>query len=963
MADPTLRPGTPERRQLTVLFTDLCGSTELGRTLEMETYADLLERVRQVWREAARRYGGLVLRTQGDGAMMVFGYPLPGESDGRQAADAALEIHRQLGELPLPPEAGLTQLRARSGIHAGVALVAPGDLERGRFDLVGDVANTAAKLEQAAAPGQILASLPAVGPHAGLFTHEPVTTRDGLGAIAISGRSGLARRIEATTRRGLTPLLGRLAPLQALADFIADPGARCLVVTAPAGHGKTRLLDEWRTRTAHWPGLWLSGTCEQFQDAEALQPFTQMLRRLPPAAGPGAQGTPPAAQAEALLATFEQLCRQQPVLMVLDDWQWADDASRLLLQGLLDLPAGPRIVLAARPQADGAPWVAQVPVVALAPLDAPDSARAVQGWLPDADPFLVRRIHGYSGGVPLYIEELCHAATAANLARLLEGHDASPQSWLKALVTTRLARLDDGTARLVRTAAVIGNEVPGWLLGVAAGEPLSPTTLQRLADTDFLVVADAATGLLRFRHGVSRDAVYESIGLQARRQLHECVHDALRAQPGPPDWVALARHSRGAGRWAEAAASAEQAGDQALAASAMDNARAQYQAALAALDRQPTTDPSALRRWCAVAAKLGMTCVFDPLSLGGDTRHFERAVALAGTLGDLALQARARYWLGYILYGLGRYRDALHQAQQGLALARQAEDAALATQIEAMLGQILAGCCAYDEALQRLAAAIEAKRQRARPGSGVAIGSAYALACEGAIHADRGAFGTAGARFDEALRLLGTTRHPVGNSVRNWVAVAAIWQGDWPTAQRIAVDSVRIAETTRALLLLAVSRSTLGYARWCEDGRRESLQLLDDAVSWMAARRGQMFTSLHFGWLAEALAAVGETARCRTLAAHVLRRARDGERLGEATVCRTLALLAARAGHAARAQRWLARADASAQARGSAREAALNRLAQARVQGDGAAMAAALSALGQAGVRLPRRSLLAGEQA
>jgi class 3 adenylate cyclase/tetratricopeptide (TPR) repeat protein len=923
---------TARRQMLTVLFTDLCGSTELCRHLEVEHYAELLEQLRALWHAVAEQHHGLVLRSQGDGAMIVFGHPQAGELDSLHAAEAALQIHA--GVAALRPEGWPHALAAHSGIHAGVVLVAPGDLERGRFDLIGDVANTAAKLEQAAAPGQIVASLQALGPNAGMLLLQPLPGGDN---VRVLGRSAARRRFDATAQRGLTPLLGRDAPVRRLEAFLRDAdGPRCALVTAPAGLGKTRLLAELAQRG--WGGITrvLQGSCERTLGAEVMQPFAQILRA--GLAQPGLTDAQAAAWQQALAGgkvdsyreLLEEAAAGGPLLLVLDDWQWADDASRRLLQLLRALPAGPRLLLTARPQDDGLPWVADALQLELVPLDAAQTASAVRRWLPAADPFLVQRIHAHSGGVPLYIEELCHSATADTLAQALEPHAAAPGAWMAALVTSRQARLAPDAAALLHAAAVIGKDVPLALLQAVV--PVQPQALDQLAQAD-LLYPDAQQPWLRFKHGITHDAVYQGIGLYERRALHQRVLAALQAG-GDADGALvepLAHHSWGAGLWLPAAEHAERAGDRAAQSFAMDRARQHYRAALRALARVPQPTRAQRLQACTLSAKLGLACIFDPLSLGNDLSPFEQAVATARELEDAQAEAHALYWLAYMHYGLGRFREGRDLARAALRLAEQLGDVPLAAQIEAVLGQILHGSCDYDEALALMQRALAGKRARARPGSGTAIGSAYTLACLGSIHADRGDFGAAQQAFDEALHLLGDSSHPVGNSVRNWYAVALIWQQRWHEAERVALDSVRIGEDTHALLLLAVSRSTLGYARWRASGGADALQLFRDAVGWMIARRGEMFTSLHVGWLVEALVASGRVAEARPLAAHVLRRARRGERLGEGITARAMAREAAARGDGAAQRRWLARAEAAARSRGSAREAALNETLRAEL--------------------------------
>jgi ATP/maltotriose-dependent transcriptional regulator MalT len=180
----------------------------------------------------------------------------------------------------------------------------------------------------------------------------------------------------------------------------------------------------------------------------------------------------------------------------------------------------------------------------------------------------------------------------------------------------------------------------------------------------------------------------------------------------------------------------------------------------------------------------------------------------------------------------------------------------------------------------------------------------------------------------------------VANSVRNWVAIALVWQGRWSEAVEFATESARIAENTRSLLLLVICRAAAGYARWAGSGDSAGLTQVADAVNWMGARGGRFYSSLYHGWLADAYATCGDAAGARRHSAQVLQRSREGERLGEASACRALTRLCLRDGDTARARRWLERAEHSARLRDSRREAALNLAARAgllRWQGDEAA--------------------------
>jgi tetratricopeptide (TPR) repeat protein len=971
------------RYRLTLLFTDIAGSTRLGRIMEPEDYADLMEKVRGIWGVAVDHHGGRIVRTQGDGALVIFGFPSSGEDDGRRAVEAALDIHDQVLALKIAslPQSMLP-LQMHSGIHAGTVLLSEGDIERGRFDLTGDVANTAAHLSNFAQSGQILASIGALGPHENFFELDPPP----LGAEAreppteyraVLRRSGVRNRFDATARRGMTPFIGRGESMARIKKFLlhsnpmATANQRCLVVVGTAGLGKTRLLQEAISQHYLPSTSLLRGGCESYLGAEVLQPFAQMVRsffgvseRLPMAAlsantlqllnvwrnhlsgaseslmsliasdaDQSGKRVTTGGMVGDLLAFFTALAGQAPVLMLIDDWQWADDASLQLMGALLQIPSAPSIILASRPRAGGQDWIVGAEHLHLTPFVESETWLAVRRWLPHADPFLCSKIHSYSGGVPLFVEELCHSASADTLSKAMEDQGAV-QSWLATLVASRVGRLPQILADFIRAAAVIGNHVPLWLMGAILARVPTREELDALAEADFLYPAETP-GVLRFKHGITRDAVYQSIGLHERTALHKAVLVALSlASDGAESdeaVEALAHHSRGAGLWDQAAGFAERAGDKATAAFALDRGRAQYQFAMKALDRisQPTREQEL--RWCQLANKLGMICVFDPLALGNDLSVFERAVELSQDLGDLRVLARAKYLLAYICYSCGRFRESLLHIREALVLARQASEARLAVQIEATLGQVLAATCDYDNAIELINVAVDAKRQRSRPRGGLAMGSAYALACKGGIFADRGDFSLAHACFDEAIDLLDGSTHPVGNSVRNWIAVAYNWQGRWSEAKRVAADSLRIAENTRALLLLSAARSSAGYAAWAEDDSPIGLEQLGEAMRWMDERQGRFYTSIYFGWLVAASTAQAQFDSARGHAFKVFQRARQGERLGEAVACRSLAWAAIVGNHENAAARWMRRAETAATLRGSPREEALNQLVQGQI--------------------------------
>ncbi|HUN92013.1 MAG TPA: AAA family ATPase [Burkholderiaceae bacterium] len=969
---------TGTRRLVTALFSDVCGSTRIAESLEPEDYAQLLGSFREIWRTTISEHGGKIVSIQGDGVFAVFGYPDTHEDDARRAVDAALDIHDRVRRLRVPENSRTRPaVQMHSGVHAGTVVISEGDPEIGRLDLSGDITNTAARLAAAAGVGQVLVSEESLGPYAQFFelgecTKQVLRGRSTpLSTVAVLRRANVSRRFDATARRGLTPFIGRQTVLRALRRFLdTDPPAAtpCFVIVAAAGLGKSRVLEELAREIDVERFLVLRGGCEKYLDARVLQPFAQMLQCLlgvtsrTAAPQPGTSSLPggnlsgleveaarllqlpgfehmvtgPSADAGGVVdrfgSLFKALASSRRLVMLVDDWQWADSASRRLMEYLLHEVGGLHVILAGRPREESAEWIAGAPHLVLTPFAASESVAAIRRWLPEADPFLAGSVHAYAGGVPLFIEEICHSVAAGGPLRSPQ-HQGRPQAWLASLIASRLDRLPADLGRMVRASAVIGNVIPIDLLQRVLGKSCDDSELRALAEADFLYPDDRA-GTLRFKHGITRDAVYEATGLGDRTAWHSRTYAALLEQARDSEredaLEGLAYHGRGAGNWDRAAHFAERAGDKAMAAFALDRARSQYLAAMEALDREPAMSSEQGLRWCLLANKLAMVGIFDPLAFDNDLSVFERAVQLAARIGDEQAIARSMYWLGYMCYGFGRLRAGVDHARDALSKARALSDAPLSAQISAALGQMLVATCDYNEAIPLIDAAVTAKRRRSRLGGGMAVGSAYALSCKGSALADQGDFAGAHQCFDEAMLLLGESMHPVGTSVRNWICVANVWQGHWERAEFIAVEGGRIAENTRGLLLLAVSRAVAGYSRWAGSGLRAGLDQLRDAVRWMEARRGDFYASLFYGWLVEACIAEDQIDEARRHAARLLRRSREGERLGEAVGCRALAIAAARSGDTARCEQWMARAERSTDIRRSRRESALNLFARAQ---------------------------------
>ncbi len=948
MDEPSSEPQTdaePGRRYLTLLFADLSQSTELVELMEAEQYAATLAALRNIYQVSIPRHGGVVVRVMGDGLLAMFGYPNTRETDGRDAVSAALELHQRVRELRLPLPQG-RRLALHSGVHAGLVLVKRGDVDLGRYELFGPVPHVASRLSDRAAADQILVSEETLGPASRFFVTGPPQWMQLKGRAApllvyrVDALAELADRLGPLGRHASSVFVGRQGELHRLGQAMDQAIARrmrCVAVAGAPGMGKTRLIEHFLSQVVQRGCRVLRGYCDSSLGAVPLQPFAHMLQALAGTAAPHS--------AEAFAALFLQLAEEQPLLLFVDDWQWADDASHLVLALLRAQPDHTLLVVTSTraTAAAGVPAAADE-TIDLPPLTDAETHAAIAYHLPGADPFVVAEITRQADGNPLYIEELCHSAARGEVAHLA-GKLAAGAGWLTRLVESRVQRLTPPQIELLRVAAVIGNVVPAALLQRLTGQATDGTQMLALAQQDFLFPGERA-GTLRFKHGLTRDIIYDAVGLATRQGLHLNIARALRsdighsmragagdgvvdgAQDSAVDgaWEALAYHYGAGGDDEQAAPCAEFAGDRALAASALDRARTFYKAALAALDRLPMA-PGIGQRWVAVAQRLARIYVFDPVR--SELAVHERALQLAQTYCDAPTLARSRYWLSYVHYGLGDARKAIHHGEQALQDARSLGDERLAVQVQAALGEAHCTAANYQRALPLLDAVIAVKRAH-RSKTHHNVGLAFSLVCRAYLLGDQGQFKLAYECFDEAASCVAEGTHEIGATVQGWRSAVLLWQGQWQQAQQAARASARIAQATRSLAQLSIARAIEAQAAWMLQPSLAHLQTIEDSTAWLLPRASGLYRSLNHGWLCQGWARHGKPDAARRHAAQALLRARQRDLLGAAMSYRALALQTATAAPQA-AARYLRLAGQVAAIRGSAHEHAATELCAAEV--------------------------------
>jgi class 3 adenylate cyclase/tetratricopeptide (TPR) repeat protein len=970
------------RCHVALLFSDLCEYTALSEISDPEDVASMLQAAKLTATAVIEKHGGTLNQFYGDGFLAVFGLPVPGEDDARRATEAALELHETIRELrfefELPPG---FRVRLHSGIHSGLVFARDSDPRHGRYELIGDPVNTTARLCSAAGMDEILASevtLRGVAPFFETESVEPLRLKgkgEPVPVYRVLGRSRITTRFEARAHRGLTPFVGRAHELERLSAAFErvtrDATARLAHVIADAGVGKTRLLDEFRRLLPSEARAYV-GCCESYGNVPPLLPFLQVLRQVfglaPDAKKPealvaiqarlgtldeklprhlpaflhalslepmlvAANAPPDAVQAEissAICALLFALAAEHPLLLVLDDWQWADDASHQVLadfvSALAGTPARVLVVAGARSLAAADPLSREGELLELRPFDAAEVAAAVDALLPNVVELAVKDvIQERSGGNPLFLEELCQAWPDAAGGVETSASRRVPNT-LHGLIQARVERLPGRLADVARAAAVVGSEFEQWLLeGVTGGDDLG-VLLEALAQ-NHLIYAGSIPGVYRFNHGITREVVYDSVQLGERRRLHAGIAGAIEARFGPDGAAAhceeLAYHFAGAAEPERAAAYAELAGDKAAATSSLDRARQQYRAALTELDRLPTS-LTQRRRWLSVSRKWAAACVFSPsLEI---TQVLDRALAYAEEIEDLDGSARAHYWLGWLQYALGAQTLARSHTERSLELAARSKNTKLTAQLLANLGQIHVSAAECAEALRCLDRALGLKREHAsaRAQASVPVGFAYAMACKAIVHGYLGDFATAASCVDASFDAAGNTGHAIDASLFGLSGMVLLWQGRWQDCIEASKRTRATAERVSGPYVFAMSQTLAGYARWMLSREPGAIDELKHAVDWLEGRRIGLFLSLNYAYVAEALSMSGDTAGARHYALRAIERSAHSDRLGEVVAYRALARVSVlEDGDSVRAEEYLARGRTTAEARGSRREVAL----------------------------------------
>ncbi len=734
--------GAEELRQITAVFCDIVGSTELSAELDPEQYAELVRSYQQQVAEILERFGGSVDKYLGDGILIVFGWPRAHDDDAERAMLTSLAILEELAgdEVERP-------LRVRIGIHTGPVLVGEiGAAGRRETTALGETMNRAARLQAIAPPDAIVVSEETLRLVRGIFVVEDLGPHDLKGiaepvnAYRVLRRSGVRSKLDAAGD-SLTPLVSRRPELAAMLDrwqAVKEGQGQTLLLTGDAGIGKSRLVYELREHLRESHHTWLEARGSSYTQHSAFQPAIQLIEQaldlrpddnaderlnklragleevnvnepdalplvadlfsIDPEQAPKIVMSPELARRrtiEILARWVLALADLQPLVLLLEDLHWCDPSTLELFEQLMVQGSSATLMLCgtARPELEvdwrGHPSLVTVELAPLSETETRELLKLLGSGRDMPEPVL-RRVVGETDGIPLYAEEMGRMVLDSGLLTEREGELEliAPLEELDIPTTLQdslMARLDRLSAakRVAQLAAAIGREFDYGLLEQVAGlEPdLLVHGLGRLVEDELIFQAgDAPDAIYTFKHALIQDAAYRSLPKRSRKPLHHRIAVALEERGGAATVSpeVLARHWEAAERPKEAITRYRQAAETAARHSAHPEAIEHLRRAITLVPELPEDSSSR-----ALEVDLELALGSSIIAVHGYADEaveaaYDRARQLCSELGQGTRVGYAAIGLAIFYFNSGNVAKGADLAADALAIATTEDDDALA---------------------------------------------------------------------------------------------------------------------------------------------------------------------------------------------------------------------------------------------------------------------------------------------
>lgn len=864
------RPTDGERRQLTVMFIDLVGSTTLSQQLDPEDYHARVVAYQTACQRIIARYEGHVAQYLGDGVLAYFGYPIAHEEDAVRAVRSGLEIVTAVSQLAYTPA-----LQMRIGIHTGPVVV--GEIGAGEHTerlALGETPNLAARIQGKAEPNTVFISQATSRLVQGLFRCKFLGSQSLKNVAAplelyrVQGEGEAHTRFEVSVQKGLTPLVGRESELEFLRqrwDRAKRAGGQVVMLSGEPGIGKSRLVETLKEDARQEGATRIEFRCSPYYQSSALYPVIDHLHRvlqfereeapvvklaklqrtlsryrfpqrdtfallaallsLPhPTEVPSLQMSPQRLKEktlETLVNWLVEEAEKQPVYCAWEDLHWADPSSLEVLTLLLDQVPTTRmlLILTFRPEFSS-PWgtrshLNHLTLPRLLPEQAAEMVHKVTGGRKLLAE-LVQHVVAKTDGVPLFLEELTKAVVESGVTTGQSSLHTIPATLLDSLMA-RLDRL--GPAKeIAQWGATLGREFPYELLRAVSRleETILREGLQQLVTAELVYQSGLPPQAhYLFKHALVQDAAYQSLLKSTRQQYHQQIAQVLEEQfvevtATQPEL--LAHHYTEAGLFKHAVPYWQQAGERAARSSATAEAISHLTKGLEVLAILPDTRERAHQE-LALQAALGPVLIAAKGWSAPETEvAYKRASELCQQIGDTPQLFPVLYGACTVYAVRPELKEMYELAVQFLSLAHHHQDVGALVE-----GYFIVGYASFF--LADLPAALEHLEQ--------------AIALYGSQP-----------RRDLALQY----GHDPGMSCR-FFAACTLWLLGYPEqARRRALDTVSLAQSVAHPFTLAYAYGTAALAHQL---RRDPLCVREQAEAGMALSREQGFP--HFLGFAQAM--------------------------------------------------------------------------------------------------------------
>jgi class 3 adenylate cyclase/tetratricopeptide (TPR) repeat protein len=614
-----------ERRQATVVFSDLSGYTSMNEQLDPEEVEAIMSRIKQEAVRIIEGHGGIVNQFVGDEVLALFGIPTAHEDDPVRAVRAARELHNLVRQIsPEVEERISTRLRMHSGISTGLVVTHLRDIRDGSYGITGDTVNIGARLASHSEADEILVSPETHGLIAPYFNTEAIEELTVKGKTQptipyrVTGESTVQTRFEASKQRGFTTFTGReqeLTTLYSCLEKTIAGNGQFVTVVGEAGVGKSRLIYEFRHSLNREEITVLQGRCQAYGTSIPYFPHINALKRglrlreedtaaeLHDKTISNVLATDPSLEQylplylhllsipsedyplpkhlhgqeltnalhEAITAINILNSKIRPMVTIMEDWHWADDASDAALKHMISVMASHPFMLLViyRPEysSSWANWSHHAPII-LKALDNRNSENIIKSvWGAEHLPVgIASKIHERTGGNPFFTEEISNALVEEGMVQVEDNEAVLSQSLehlmlpdtVQSVIRARLDRLDHFSRESLRLASVIGREFAQRILErISTSKDRLSRSLEELKVLEMIqqirVVPEAE---YMFKHIITQEVTYETLLRQKRKELHGLVGQTIEElyQDRLEEQVSLLyRHFNLAENWPQAA--------------------------------------------------------------------------------------------------------------------------------------------------------------------------------------------------------------------------------------------------------------------------------------------------------------------------------------------------------------------------------------------------------------------------